>query len=300
MLKALVNEERMRLIAPRKKLTDKVLDRLVAYQEQPTNDGLQDEQVWTLLFTYGFVALPGQPEEGLSTLGNALTQGTFGAGPPAQAWLEMQPLPPRQGVYGKAESNTEIDLAVGDLEIRAGTETGIKFRGGSGAGRVCLVEAKWLSDIASKTKHDHSRNQLARVIETGLTFQNQAVNPALPGAVHVTLLTPSCFRVGGDCGSRLYFYKFREYSAALKNYEPGSQHLPSILWDIRQAEIPKRQSSTAWRYPDLAERLPVLKLHWVTYEELFQAMPASEFKTALQEFIQDEPRAILEPAMPGA
>jgi hypothetical protein len=211
----------------------------------------------------------------------------------------MQPLPPRQGVYGKAESNTEIDLAVGDLEIRPGTETGIKFKAASGVGRVCLVEAKWLSDIASKTKHDHSRNQLARVIETGLTFQNQTAKPAFPEAVHVTLLTPSCFRVGAEFGSRLYFYKFREYSAALKD-QTDSQHLPSMLWDICQAEIPKRESSAAWRYPDLTERLPHLKLHWVTYEELLHAMPVSEFKTALQEFIQDEPRAILEPAMAGA
>ena len=206
-MKDIIVQDRLQLVAPRKKLTDKVLARLAQYEAGKQEERLDDEQVWTLLFTYGFVAPGGDPQEGIVVLAETLIEGPLVNRGGLHAWLEMLPLPPRQGKEGQSESNSEIDLVVGNQSVRNDTTSGIQFEPNGQSNWICMVEAKWASDIAYRTTHDLCRNQLARVIETALTFQNRARTPWLPDHVHVTLLTPRRFKYE-SVGSRLYFYKF--------------------------------------------------------------------------------------------
>lgn len=254
------------------------------YEDALPGTGLHDEQVWTLLFTYGFVADGNQA--GLAQLSTVLTEEQE-HGQPHHAWIEMKPIPPRQGVAGLSEGNTELDLSCGDMDLRGGI-SGIRYElPVDRDGWLCAVEAKWLSDIAYQTTYDWERNQLVRVIETALTFQDAH---QFPSRVHVTLLTPAKFYRPNAAvsGSRLYHYKFYEYKAG------GAVNEAAILNDIENAEIPARAASPVWAYPDIHQRLPSLRLHWVTYESLFQGMPESPYKTILEDFIHQEPRPILQ------
>lgn len=276
--------ELLNIVAPRNDRRDAVIARLIEYEETRPDAGLHDEQVWTLLFTYGYVA-GGNPAD-LSQLCSALTEGQERE-EPRHAWIEMQPIPSRQGVAGLSEGNTELDLSFGDMELRGGI-SGIRYEQPTARdGWFGTVEAKWLHDIAYKTTYDAERNQLARVIETALTFQHEH---RFPGRVHVTLLTPGrFFRPNRDVsGSRLYHYKFYEYKLDDEINEAA------ILHDIENAEIPIRTAMRDWAYPDLRARVSCLRLHWVTYEILFHGMPASRYKTILEDFIRQEPHPLLE------
>ncbi len=287
MLRDCIDRLKAYLIAPREGLADQILERLGKYEEEPQQkrQGLHDEQVWTLLFTYGFVAPNVPAEKGFAALSKVLTEGQCNWLPARHVWLEMLPIPPRQGKLGASERNTEIDLVLGDQEIRNGTESGIQFRPVARPSWICMAEAKWLSDVAIRTEHDLQRNQFVRVIETVLTFQNPSFDPPFPDEAHVTLLTPAMFGSHGDgSGSRLYFYKFREYS----------QQPETILKDLDRSRIERRADSDDWRYPrDLPSRLSALRLHWVTFEALYAAMPDSPFKRNLANFIQEHSRGVI-------
>ena len=89
--------------------------------------------------------------------------------------------------------------------------------------------------------------------------------------MHVTLLTPERFR-GGESASRLYQYKFSDYGTTT-----------NLLHDLRlvDPELPRR-STSSWSYPDITDRTPALQMHWVTYEELIEAMPQSELGDAVR------------------
>ena len=200
----------------------------------------------------------------------------------------MQPLPCRPGVNGNSEGNSEIDLMLGDLSNRKNTTAGVGYsQPDNSDGRACLVEAKWLSDIACKTTHDWERNQLARVIETALTFQG---NLQFPDRIHVTLLTPAVFKNHRDqLGSRLYCYKWHEYTN-----QCGRINADAIKLDIDRSCIPSRPAGKVWSCPDLDQRLEKLHLHWVTYEDVINSMPETEFKAALFLFIQATSRNVLQ------
>ncbi|MCA9045741.1 MAG: hypothetical protein KDA69_15545 [Planctomycetaceae bacterium] len=259
-----------------------MLSRLKKYESTDKHKAFDDEEVWTLLVVYGFIAA----ENGaLIDLAEALT----GTKPELvnEAWLEMKPLPPRKGVSGKSERNSQIDLLIGDVSKRGKTKAGVKYKAESSEedGWVCFVEAKWLSDIAIKTTHDWERNQLARVVETALTFQGDG---QWPSRVHVTLLTPARFETSRESSaSRLYAYKWREYVN-----DNGSIKSDAILADIRQSHVDSRTATKGWTYPKLEERINCLSMRWVTYEQLLKAMPASEFKTALCEFAKHGTRLL--------
>jgi hypothetical protein len=276
MLRDSIVDSRLSLISRRPELTNEILAKLSNHEGKKPSIPLKDEQIWTLLFTYGFVALPSEPDEGLAVLGQVITEGQCAWTPGRVAWLEMLPIPARKGKSGDSESNTELDLTAGDIGTRQNTKSGIEFKPIGNPTWICMVEAKWLSDIACHTEHDFRRNQLARIIETALAFQNQDSSPAFPSQVHVTLLTPDIFRCDGKgSGSRFYFYKFREY------FDKGEL----IIKDINLSPVEKRNQPGEWEYPDLSARLSCLHLHWVTYEALFKAIPGSEFKDKLETFI---------------
>ncbi|QDT33954.1 hypothetical protein [Thalassoglobus polymorphus] len=263
-------------IAPRTKHTKHVLDRLTKYEASDKQKTLDDEEVWTLLLLYGFIV---GGEKSLPNLANVL----MGTRPEtvAEAWLELHPMSPRQGTSGNSERNSQIDLILGDAAIRQGTVGGVQYckRPHGEDGWVCFVEAKWLSDIAAKTTHDWGRNQFARVVETALTFQGDG---QFPSHVHVTLLTPRIFKTPRESSaSRLYAYKWREYVN-----KDGGINRNAILADIDRSRVDPRTSTKGWTYPKLGERIKTLTMSWVTYEQLLESMPTSDFKTELCKFAE--------------
>ena len=281
----LIQDERLFLIAPRKKSTQEICERLRKYEgASRENRELHDEQIWTLLFTYGFVAGPGSLES-LSDLAKVLTEGECAWAPDHEAWLEMLPSSMRKGIQRDLPGNTEIDLILGDIAGRDRTPSGVAFKPNESSSWVCMVEAKWLSDIACQTTHDLHWNQLVRVIKSALTFQTTHGQTRCPDQVHVTLLTPGTFRHDGEpSGSRFYFYKYNEYK----------QYPYLVLTDLGRAAIEMRQGFAGGSTPeDLMSHLDKLRLHWVTYEELFERMPDSEFKVQLKEFIASNASGVI-------
>jgi hypothetical protein len=282
-----IDHETLATFYPRQQLNNNILARLQDYELNRPRCGLHDEQIWTLLFAYGFVVV----EHGRTKLANILIEDEV----PASAfelWLEMLPLPPRQGRRGLAETNSNIDLVAGHQMIRTGTVAGIEYKKpDSGPGWICMTEVKWLHDIVGMTTHDFHRNQLARVIETALTFQQPGTQPFYPEAVHVTLLTPARFKPSAESssGSRLYSYKFNEY------WRDGiGPQVDALLADIDSAEVSRRRDEDGWRYPDLPNHIHSFRLHWVTFEQLLVGMPGSEYKQHLTEFLAQEPRQVLQ------
>ena len=270
-----INPQLLARIAPRTNLTNRVLERLNDYEGDLSRTSLHDEQVWTLLFTYGFVASDNIGD--LNHLSQELTGGQESQ--TGNLWLEMLPVPARQGISGESERNSEIDVALGDISMREATVSGVKYASPDGReGWVGFVEAKWLSDLGYMTAHDWGRNQLLRVIETALTFQGDG---NLPDRIHVTLLTPRVFTALP--GNRLYAYKMREYML------DGDRINRDVMQtEIDNSRIERRASTKDWTYPELESRFERLCLHWVTYEDLWEKMPNTPFKAALSEFVSNQ------------
>jgi len=173
--------------------------------------------------------------------------------------FEVQPLSTRKGVRGNTEGNTHLDLAIGHFIRRGGRDSGgIKFNHVDNS-MVCFIEAKMYSDLSTGTTHDKLRNQMTRVIENLLCFQNEAGK--FPDDICFTLLTPRAFKLNPK--SRLYGYKYFDY---LKDLSINGS---LIEYDINQLDIPKRYESN-WKYPIIASRLKKLRLNWVTYEDIFE------------------------------
>ena len=165
------------------------------------------------------------------------------------------------------EDNTHLDLAIGSIQTRGTTRSGIELAHEPNPW-VCFVEAKWGSDIATHVTNDMDRNQLARVAENALTFQAEG---RVVDTVVVTLLTPRRFRTSR---SRFYTYKYEEYRS-----QPQT-----LLADLEHSPLPPRNSRT-WTYPsDLADRAARLQLHWVTYEDLVSAIPESPLRRPIRTF----------------
>ncbi len=287
MLREAIDRQRLQNVSPRSERTEKVLMRLAEYERNRPRGGLHDEEVWTLLVIYGFVA--GDAIHDLGKLAGLLTGGDVTASP-SKLWLEMLTVPPRGGSGGPSERPSQIDLSAGHLGRRR--KGGVEYqKPRSSPGWVNMTEFKWRGDIDPETTHDFNRNQLARVIETALTFQQPGNSPCYPDAVHVTLLTPAIFKPsnGSGSGSRLYAYKFNEY------WRDGhGVQVDRILADINSAKVCRRRDHGGWRYPDLNVRAGCLKLHWITYEQLLREMPDSQYKQCLASFLDREPRKVLQ------
>ena len=233
-------------------------------QEPHASGPLGDEQVWTFLVGCGY-AMAGA--EGLAKLTNVLTGMDLPQPDDARIWLEVLPLPPRNG-----EGNTHVDLAIGSITRRGNSRSGINL-GRDPQSWICFCEMKWRSDISCSVTHDPDRNQLARVIENALCFQGEG---GYSDEVHVALVTPAVFKEpGGGYGDhKVYQGLFREYESDRAR----------LRHDLDACRLEKRNMPD-WKYPpDIAGRGDRLKLRWPTYEELFAGIPASPISEDLQRF----------------
>jgi len=235
----------------------------VAKQEVDLRADFYDEQVWTFLVATAHAAAG---DEGVAALAGALTERQATWRPGHRIWFEVLPVPPRV-----REGNTNVDLAVGDLRIRPSVDGGVELDPEVDAPWACLAEAKWYSDISTKTTHSPERNQLARVAENAACLQAEGRIVSEP---HVTLITPRRFR-DTPVRSRLYAYKFEEYR------EDTSTLLRE--WQAVGSAMPPREERR-WAYPDNVEaQAQRLRFHWTTYEDLLSAesVPGSPIRTAL-------------------
>jgi len=233
---------------------DDLVDRIECQERSQCTD-FADEQAWTFLVGCAY-AMRGIC--GTTALARLLTEDNTACA--TKAWFEVLPQPPRS-----REGSTHLDLAFGSIALRSGTQSGIELSQDKPSW-ICFVECKWYSDISGSVSYDKHRNQLARVIENAIYF-NQGDRFA--DNVHVTLLTPDTFR-SCQAKSRLYRYKYQEYSNT-----DGAD----IRTDLQTSCLPHRRT-----FPQVDERLRSLRLHWITYESLFQGVPDSELKQAFIDF----------------
>ena len=230
-----------------------------------------DEQLWTFLVACGYAMRKG----GVTKLTTLLTGSEYRSRSKPRIWFEVLPIPSRQ-----KEGPTHLDLALGTIALRDGTDSGIRLDDVE-TPWVCFCEMKWYSDISCSVRYDVHRNQLARIIENALCFQHSG---RYADRVHVTLVTPGVFHKNVLCRepplkSRLYQYKFEEYD------KPGRA---SLMADLKACALKKNGAprQQEWFFPrDLAERAKsLLPLRWVTYDELFESLPDSAIAGELQDF----------------
>src|SRR6056297_1705354 len=176
-----------------------MINKLKNYEGSNDNKKMDDEQLWTFLLGCGYAA---GKKEGISKLARLLTTKNINTDEIDKIWFEVLPLPPR-----KDEGNTHLDLAIGNISIRDNTTSGIKLKNNIEKPWICFCEMKWNSDISTKVSYDLKRNQMIRVIENALTFQNN--NNELAKDIYFNLVTPDLFKK--EPKSRLYHYKFEEY-----------------------------------------------------------------------------------------
>jgi hypothetical protein len=179
-------------------------------------------------------------------------------------WIEVLPISPRE-----KEGQTHLDLAIGDIDIRHGTESGIELIPKDDSW-IAFCEMKWYSDISYNVSYDQQRNQLARVIENALTFQKNGI---VAEKVFVDLVTPKIFKNSTN-KSRLYNYKYEEYLST-----------DSLINDINNSGLEK-VNKEEWQYPNIEDRSSKLSLKWITFETLFNSMPVSDISEKIKEFEQ--------------
>ena len=92
-------------------------------------------------------------EQGVTMLTRALTGSNQREPPNPKIWFEVLPIPPR-----KREGQTHLDLALGTIAKREGTESGIELDDVESPW-ICFCEMKWHSDISYRVTHDIHRNQ---------------------------------------------------------------------------------------------------------------------------------------------
>ena len=232
--------------------------------ERKRSDGFADEQIWTFLVGCGY-AIVGK--EGVARLTRTLTGSNYEAPSSPRIWFEVLPIPPR-----KREGETHLDLALGTIARRNGTESGIELENVESSW-ICFCEMKWYSDISYNVSYDQHRNQLVRVVENALCFQNRG---KFAEKIHVVLVTPKIFRQAST-QSRLYQYKYSEY------YSDPSRIKGDL--DVCQLDINDRVD---WNYPsDIQDRISRLSLGWISYEALFENMPMSGISDELERFVAE-------------
>ncbi len=186
-------------------------------------------------------------------------------------WFQPQPF--------KGKSSPKLDLAFGNIirpsgSLNDNTTPQIVYDPPINVGgRICFVEMKTVKDIDSSSTGNPIYNQLARYIRASLILQKEGL---FPEAVHVTLVTPRIFQKNPK--SRLYGYKFIEYACP-------EIHPENIMSDIPiKSDGPpyiENEEIGDWIKCDknsMMERLPFLKLHWIAYEAILDAVPESDLK----------------------
>jgi len=236
------------------------LSKKIRRQEISQSIDFKDEQIWTFLLACGY-ALSGTA--GVRRLTSILTGSEQIEPPQPQIWFETLPIPPRV-----KEGNANIDLACGSISNRGSTKSGIQLENMKQPW-ICFCEMKFTSDITLKTTHDNNRNQLIRVIENALCFQNSG-NYA--DKIYVSLVTPDFFH---------YKKMLKEYKVKFEKYRDNPDSIKQDLINIDKREQP------CWHYPkDISALINKLSLNWVSYEDLFNQLPVpteSDFKQLFQE-----------------
>jgi len=240
---------------------DELISR-VKRQERKPSDDFADEQIWTFLVGCGY-AIAG--EDGVARLTKTLTGSNYKTPTNPRIWLEVLPIPPR-----KREGETHLDLVLGTIVRRNGTESGIELETVKFSW-ICFCEMKWYSDISYNVSYDQHRNQLIRVIENALCFQNRG---KYAEKIHVVLVTPKIFQQAST-KSRLYQYKYAEYIS-----DPSR-----IKADLDVCRLDQNER-VDWNYPsDIQDRISKLSLGWISYQALFESVPASSISDELKCFV---------------
>jgi len=243
-----------------------MINELRNYENTNDNKKMEDEQLWTFLLGCGYAA---GKKEGINKLARMLTNDNINTNEVNKIWFEVLPLPPRH-----KEGSTHLDLAIGNISLRNGTESGIQLRDDLENPWICFCEMKWNSDISTKVSHDLNRNQMIRVIENALTFQNS--KNELAKDIYFNLVTPALFKK--EPKTRLYHYKFEDYN----------DNKDAIYEDIYNCKLDKYDQST-WQYPDVDDlqlQINKLNLNWLTYEDLFEELPKSNISNEILTFWQ--------------
>lgn len=247
------------IIATRRSLigcTDANLEKLKRGIDK-CEEKLNDETVWTFLAVLPYLSTNVGLNELFWVLTGSRTSATI-----KKLWLEALPYPPR-----KKEGNTHLDLALGGITDRNGTENGIKYYPNLGT-QVCFCEMKWESDISTSVANSLRRNQIARVIDNLISFQDD--NQNRPNEFYFTLVTPSVFLQEKGPYSRLYGYKIKEYSE--QNTKPQS-----LQRDLNcNLKVIERDD---WKYPDQCMKDAILKklvVKHVSYEDIIDNAPDSD------------------------
>lgn len=211
-------------------------------QQKPINA----EKPWAFLISCGYAL---GKEQGIKKLTFQLTNSDQPQPTHTKIWFEAQPIGPRQW---KSEKNTRVDLALGAIKRRSGTDSGVELDNRQPPW-ICFCEAKWNRDISPNVCHDPTRNQLARDLENALCFQ---AKDSFPSKVYFTVITPKNF---GRKGTNSQLAK--KYADYQKSEE--------LLRDLEICTLPKN-SQLEWHYPaDIGQRISnSLQLKWVFYEDL--------------------------------
>ena len=241
-----------------------MINKLKSYEKPEDIGKMDNEQIWTFLLGCGYAA---GEEEGINKLARALTDQNINTDEINKILFEVLPLPPR-----KDEGNTHLDLAIGNISIRGNTTSGIKLENNIEKPWICFCEMKWNSDLSTQVSYDLKRNQMIRVIENALTFQNN--DNELAEEIYFSLVTPALFKK--EPKSRLYHYKFEEYVEDKDN----------IKQDIKNCALNKYEQNN-WQYPEkeiLKSQIDKLNLKWLTYDKLFEKLPKSNLRKEIISF----------------
>jgi len=173
-------------------------------------------------------------------------------------WLESQPIPPRKGKSKASEGKTKLDIAFGSIKQRynsgKSTKSGIEFDPENENGWICFVEGKFKSELSTRTTYDSCKNQLIRVIENALCFQGDR---QAPKKTYVVLLTPRAYQSKQE----------KNYYKIMKECENQDY----ILRSIKSSQFPERPPFNNWQYPNIADRIKLLKKpNWVFYEMIIE------------------------------
>jgi len=218
----------------------------------------ENEGIWVFLIACGYAL---GEQKGLNILTKILTGSEQEQPANHKIWFEAEPIPTRKG---NEEKNTHMDLSLGSIAKRFGTQSGIKLDT-SNPSWVCFCEAKYNRDISCCVTHDPNRNQLIRVIDNAICFQDNGIYAE---RVYVTVITPKAY----EHRRPLLESKLKEYQGKL-----------SVIVDIERCQLSKRNSDD-WLYPeDLAKRARVLSLRRVFFEELINELPDSEVSNQIKE-----------------
>ena len=158
---------------------------------------------------------------------------------------------------------TRADLAIGCLELVKDRKLMVQAVGEW----ICIVESKFHSDIHPNSRFPNIL-QLSQLIEHALLLHKK--NGTAPERVYVTLLTPRYFT---DQKERMYWQKYHDYTN-----DPTT-----LKKDLKLCTLPYLDHDEG----TLMSRIKVLKLRWVTFEELLdlrEIVAAEKFGNPVSNF----------------